>query len=470
MPSVKVPIIKGDKVNNLETDYRDALPVNMYPVKRDTLGNPGYMLSYPGIVSFGNGIGKDRGGIWNERFSAHYRVSGESLISVSETGAVTVIGDIPGSDMVSLPYSFNTQAIIANGSMYLYDPSNGLREVTDTDLGSPIDGAWIDGYYFLTDGEYVYHTDISNESSINPLSYATAEFMPDVSVGVARSQDNKIYVFGQYTIEPFVNVATDNFAFQRVQTRAQNIGIVSTHAKCELSGKYYIVGGRKDETIGVYIVGVGTSEKISTRTIDSILSKYTKTELSELSIESRIDNDVSFVIIHLPNETLCFNESAALAFGKDYGWSLLQSNISTAQPYRAINGVYDPRISKWVYGDKIDGRIGILDNDTITHYDNLVSSIFYTPFMNLETMSINSIELDIVPGFNGNNDSRVSMSLTQDGIIHGTERWMSYSDYLNYNQRFIMNRLGYVPSWLGIKFRAISTSKLAFSGLKVTYA
>ena len=45
--------------------------------------------------------------------------------------------------------------------------------------------------------------------------FATAEFMPDDSLGVAKTQDNKVAVFGRYTIEYFQNVATENFAFQR---------------------------------------------------------------------------------------------------------------------------------------------------------------------------------------------------------------------------------------------------------------
>ena len=44
-------IIKGDKIG-IETDYRDALPVNMYAVKREIFGASGYMLSYPGLTEY----------------------------------------------------------------------------------------------------------------------------------------------------------------------------------------------------------------------------------------------------------------------------------------------------------------------------------------------------------------------------------------------------------------------------------
>ena len=79
-----VTLIKGDKVaNGPETDYRDALPVNMYAVEKQILGAQGYLLNYPGLTQIGTGSGIDRGGIYNERFKDQYRVSGNKFISVS---------------------------------------------------------------------------------------------------------------------------------------------------------------------------------------------------------------------------------------------------------------------------------------------------------------------------------------------------------------------------------------------------
>ena len=465
----QVPIIKGDKIG-IETDYRDALNVNMYAVKRDILGASGYILSYPGLTSFGAGSGIDRGGVYNERFGKHFRVSGQKFIEVAADGTTTELGDIPGTDQVRMPYSFNTQAIIGNGSMWLYDPVGGFRQITDPDLGSPIDGDWINGRYFLTDGEYVYHTEITNEESIDPLSFATAEFMPDQSNGTLKTQDNKMNVFGRYTIEPFVDVATADFAFQRVESRAQKIGIVATHAKSELNGRVYIAGGRKDESVSVHLVSVGASEKVATREIDKILSKYSEADLVNTRMESRVENDISFLLIHLPDEVLCFNESIAQAFGKEAAWTILKSDINGDVPYRAINGVFDPRISKWVYGDKWGATLGTLNNDVSTHYGEIVESIFYTPFMNLETQSIDRLELETIPGHTSTSDAKVAFSITENGLTYGTEWWSLYGLPSEYNERFIINRLGAFDSWIGMKFRTACASRMAFSMLRLTHA
>lgn len=466
---VQIPIMKGDRIG-VETDYRDALPVNMYAVKRDILGAPGYMIMYPGLTQIGTGQGADRGGNYNERFTDQYRVSGESLVSVSSGGVALVLGNIPGTLQAAMPYSFNTQAVIADGNMFLYSPTSGFEQITDPDLGEPIDGVWVDGYYFLTDGEFLYHTDITDETSIDPLKFATAEFMPDPSLGLAKTQDNKVMVFGRYSLEYFVDTATENFAFKRVETRAQKIGIVATHAKCESGGNFYITGGRKDDAVSVHLVGIGSSAKISSREIDKVIAAYTEPQLSDMRMESRTENDITFILVHLPNETLCFNASIAATFGKESAWSILKTDVRGDSPYRAINGIFDARSAQWVYGDKFTDIIGKLDNTVATHYDDIVEWLLYTPFIKFETMSVDSLELETIPGHTGSNDATVAISATYDGVINGSEKWIDYGDIQQYDKRFIIRRLGYVSDWIAYKLRGASQSRMTFSGLKATYA
>lgn len=466
---MQIPLIKGDIISK-DTDYRDALAVNMYAVKRQILGASGYMICCPGLTSIATGNGVDRGAVYNDRLSTQFRVSGDLFISVATDGTVTNLGTVTGTDQVTLQefYSFNTQAIIADGKMWLYSPSTGFNQVTDADIGVPIDGVWIDGYYFLTDGEYIYHTDLVTESSIDPLKFATAEFMPDRSLAVGKTQDNKVIVFGRYSIEYFVNVATEDFAFQRVETRAQKIGIVATHAKTESMGSWFFVGSRKDESLGVYFLGVGQSTKVSSREIDKILAQYTEPELADIRMESRQEDDTSFVIIHLPNETLCLNASIMADSGKESSWSILKTGTGN-QVYRGINGVFDANRGYWCYGDKNNTQIGKLDNTVFTQYGEAQEWYLYTPMVDLRTRSIDELEIETIPGNNIVDDATLSFSITKDGQIWGSEWWSLYSLKNDYNKRYIQTRLGYVDSWVALRFRSVTTSRMAFSGLNVTY-
>src|SRR5690606_37209039 len=225
-----VQLLQGTRKKST-TDFRSSLLVNCSAVVTPLLGADGYILQQPGLTQYGTAVGADRGGVWNPRFNAHYRVSGNKFIQVSANGSVTELGTVPGTGPVSLPYSFNTQAIIAWGSYYLYDPVNGFRKVTGSDVGAPLDGVWIDSYYFFTDGEYLYHTDLVDESLIDPLKFATSEFSPDPTLAVIITTDNKVIAWNRYTTEYFVNNATEFFAFARLPSRNVKFGRVGTHCK-----------------------------------------------------------------------------------------------------------------------------------------------------------------------------------------------------------------------------------------------
>ena len=344
MKKQRVNLIQGDKVGG-ETDYRDALAVNMFAISRAMGKAEGYMLQCPGLTEYGQGKGPDRGGVYNSRLSNHFRLSGSQFVVVNEDGTTTRYGNIDGKEPAAMPYSFNTQAVIADKKMFLFDFDNGFRQIADPDLGEPIDGIFIDGYYFMTDGEFLFHTDAADESSISPNKFATSEFSPDPTKGVGRTADNKAIAFNRYTIEFFANRATENFAFKRLPGACLKIGIVATHAKAEVNNSWYIVGGGKNSAVSVYRVGGGGQQQVASREVDKLLAQYTEAQLENIVVEVREENANTFIIVHLPNETLLFNETIAKKVGTKQAWSILKSGTGS-KVWRGIHGVFEPRLGK----------------------------------------------------------------------------------------------------------------------------
>lgn len=470
MPQMKVQLLKGDRVDTgipSRVDYRDALPQNVTGILRPVFDVNGYMLQQPGMAEFGTGQGNDRGAVWNEKLETHFRVSGDRLISVSNSGVVTDLGYVPGIDQVSLPYSFNTQAIIANGGYYLYDPVNGFRKVLDVDLGVPIDAIWVDGYYFFTDGDALYHTDITDESSIDPLQFATSEFSPDKTLGVGKTNDNKVIAFNRYSIEYFANDASDNFSFVRLPGRSIKYGLVATHLKCEIGGTWYFVGGPKEGSLSVYQLAVGQPTEIASREVTQRLEVYNENDLSQSVLESRILDGYPCLILHMPNETLFYNIKVGATAGPDQGWSKLASPGSDGWSW--IHGIYDPTIGKWIYGGKNTNRISQLDVTLGTEYGDLPECYLYTPFMYLDSASIDKLDIETIPGFNANDDASVFLSLTYDGAIHSQETIVPYSKPGAYDARFIVRRLGYVDNYFAFRMRWKSTSRMCFSRAVIDY-
>lgn len=465
----QVSLIKGDSVDS-NTDYRDALPVNMYAIPKDILGAKGYLINFYGLSEFALGTGVDRGGQWVSRdtFEGHYRVSGTDFISVSASGVVTVLGTVPGSEQVSMTYSFNNVAIVGGGKLFYYNPTDGFRQLTDPDIGSPIDIVWVDGIFFLTDGERIYHSDVLDEENYLNVAQGNPQFIPDSSRGLGMNEDNEVIVFGAFSKENFLNAGTGNFQFQRIPRKAQKIGILGTHCKKEMNGKWYILGRRMETSPSFHTLTIGEEKIIGTRETDLILEEYTDNDLSTTTVDAFTDGNVKMIIFHLPRHTLMYNETIAERYGSnDSAWTILKSSVSKDTPWRGKNFVRDERNGQWLAGDRQNNNIGIINEKVCTNYGDIVEWELFTPLLKIETKSIDYLEIETIPGKAIDNDATVFFSTTQDARVYSQAWTQLYGNTNDYNQRFIMRRLGYIRHWVGFKFRGSSKSRMSFAFLNV---
>ena len=109
----QVPVLAGIYADG-RGDLRAAYPVNYVPVAQDNGASNGYLRPAEGLVALADVPGIDRGGtVWN---GALYRVCGPKLVSISESGAVTVIGNVGDGGPVTFAASFDRLAIASGGS------------------------------------------------------------------------------------------------------------------------------------------------------------------------------------------------------------------------------------------------------------------------------------------------------------------------------------------------------------------
>lgn len=480
MPEIKAPLTVGDKTAET-AEWVAALPENAYFVDRPILGSLGYITSMPAIelyaINLGQLTNEDRGGIFVERetFRGHYRVIGNSLVQVIHNpngqSTTTTLGEITGSGRVSMDYSFNNLAIVADKKLYYYNPTEGLRQLTDPDIGEPLDIAWGDNYFILTDGENIYHSEILNEEEFGPLDFATAEFRPDPSLGVAFNEDSELIVFGSKSIEYFRNVAAQDFAFQRITQKAQKIGVTGVHAKGVFGNAYYMIGGRDNTSIGAYVTEGGVSNKISSYAVDKLLAEFSYGELFDAIVEAIEIDGIQLVYFHFPEYTLLFNRTLFNRIGAQGAWSYLFSvcsdNYSKRQAYDAVNFVRDPDAGLWLFGTKEFGIIGKYEFKWSGRFATPQEVTLYTPLLKLESLSINSIECETVGGFGVDPDSASEttafISRTNDGVVWGKEWELTYGKRHKYDTRFIANRLGYCRDFTGFRVRINSKSRLCFA-------
>lgn len=465
---MQIPLIKGDRVDS-KVDYRDALPTNMTVVNHPIKGAAGYMYQWFGLSMYATGFGIDRGARWVSRstFQGHYRVSGNSFIKVNSGGSVDDLGVIPGFDQARIAFSFNNIAIVASQKLYYYNPTDGLREINDPQVGSPIDIVWADGIFILTDGEDLYHSTIADEELYDPLDFGNAQFRPDPTFGLGLNEDNELIAYGETTTEYFVNQGTDDFTYSRINLKAIKLGILGTHCKIELNGKWYCVSRREETSPSVNVIQGGGFKKISSREIDKVLSSYSSSEFQRVTMDAMEVDAIRFVVIHLPDKTLLFNENTSESMGFSLAWSELKSDVLGDLPFRGKNFVRSSDSSKWIGGDRRNGNIGFLDDSVATHYDEIAEWLLFTPLVRLETLSTDKLEVETIPGVAPADDATLFISDTRDGVWYSNEYIEGYGDNYDYSERLIFRNLGYVEDYISWKLRGASRSRMCFAFLNI---
>lgn len=463
-----VSLNKGDAANN-NVDYVDSLAVNMFTVERAVVNSDSYNINFYGVSGFGESEGVGRGGVWvaSEKLQGHFRVSGTSLVEVMPDGATNVLGDVGGTERVSMSYSFNNLAIVSNRKLYYYNIADGFREIDGDNVGQPLDIVWVDGYFMLTDGNNIYHSDIQNEEKFSALSLGNAQISPDATMGLGVNEDNEVVAFGEFSTEYLANRGVNNFSFQRITQKSQKIGISGVHCKKEVGGRWFTIGRRRESAITCNIISLGNEEVISSRAVTQILSDYSQIEISKSYIDAMIIDNTSFVIYQLPRHTLLFNLTIAKVKGTANAWTILQSEYSSIKLFRAGNPVLDPRNSKWIVDDKFTKKLGYIDRSSCLHYDDIATWELYSPTVNLESLSIDLIEIQTIAGISNADDATIAISITTDGRTYSNEFWELYADNFDYSKRFYLTQVGYVRNNIGFKFRGASRSRMALSSFRI---
>ncbi len=463
---MQIPLIKGDRQSKL--DYRENLPVNFTSVISQIKGSEGYLLSHDGLTEYAQTGGEARGGVFNDRFNKHFRVSGNSFECINTDGTVDTLGVIPGSSPCSFARSFNSQSILSDGKWYLWDGAT-FNQVLDPELGVPIDHDWFLGIYVFTDGQSVFHSDVANERSISPLKYTSSEYAPDPIIGVSRSGHQQIAAFNRYSTEYFYfNAAASvgTSVLQVIQNKTVRAGIIGTNCKTLLDDLFFILGGRIDESPSFHVINGTSIESFSTREIDKIISGYSESELKGVVLETRVVDRDKFIIAHLPCETLLYNHTVSVSLGPKYAWTVIKTGVDIDEPWRGKFGVFDPRISKWIYGDIKENKLAYLDSQIASQYGQDVEAILYTPIVPVKQSSIDNFEIETIPGYSST-DVTCSFSMSYDGVTYGQEYFNAISTPDRYNSRYIARRLGFIDNYFNFKFRIVSKDKVAFSSLKV---
>lgn len=265
--------------------------VNWIPVAAERSGSrtPTMLRGAPGMRTFCiTGSGQPIRGAHNVE-GLLLVVSGTTLYRVSTLGAATAIGTIPGVERVSMAHNQITggsEVAIANGQGgYVYNTVTGtLTQITDDGFPGAISFDFCDGYIMGVEPgrRFAFHSQLAAAGDYNTLDRYEAEGSPDKLVGQIVTH-REWWLFGERTIEPYVNTGEATGTFQRSSGTVIEVGAASRNAIVQMDNSVFWLG---NDGV-VYRANGYAPQRISTHAIEQAISRCNLAQAFAFTFEDR---------------------------------------------------------------------------------------------------------------------------------------------------------------------------------------
>lgn len=306
-----------------------------------------------------------------------YSVNGDSLVSISSAGIVTVHGTITGTNRVDMADNGTYLVIVVpGGNGFVFDTTTSvLTQITDPDYQTSDTVRFYRGVFVFTasDGKQLFISNLNQPLVFDALDFGSAEGDPDRIVTQVVDHD-ELSVIGEQTTEVFRFVGGTGFPLQIIPGAFTEKGAHSKYGAIEFDSTYLFIGGGKNELTAIWRQTSSSSAvKISTNAIDNAIQKFTKEEIAEaygmtFSKQGQFYAVFTFESTRIPSRTFVYNGTASGLSGNSV-WFELQTGLNN-NSWRAnsITKAY----GKLLVGDSIDGRIGVIDDSVFTEYGNAI--------------------------------------------------------------------------------------------------
>jgi len=462
--------MKGLGKNSRNADYVDLLPVNMLATPKEVLNSSGYLRSFPGIKKRSDVDGVSRGAMYNANQSAVYRLCGTSLYK----GGVK-IGEVTGSNRVSMACSYISHAIGANGELKLFRYDGTVKTMSNWSLDSGFTqyelGSLRDlcrnrsRYVWSKDGsDSFFVSDLEDESK--PDRYSAeyrAESQPDGIIGLDNWRDFVI-CFGATTIEYFSLTGASSGIGAALYASQPSMmvqkGIAGTYCKTKFADSHAIISSPATGAPSVYIINSGQVTQIATSNVEKILQSYSDIELATSFMESTRFESHELLIVHLPRHVLAYDGSVTQG---GVQWTILKTGLGD-RPWRAVDVIYEGNVI--TCGDKGEPVTGELSTQISSQYQADQEHLLYTPLFKADNARIFDFELESSSGLS-QRANNLFISATADGINYGREQIVAQDKPFEYDRRVLWRRIGRIRKNIGFKVRVITSAPVTLSGCQV---
>jgi hypothetical protein len=173
--------------------------------------------------------------------SQYIVVSATKAFTVSDIGGQTELGDVGGSDIVSIDGSDLKAIIVSDGSAY-FTTGASLTLIVMPDSQRVSGVVYINGYFILVvENSQKFYWLAPGDTNPDPLNFASVETAPDNIVKAARLLD-ELWFLGQQTTEVWQLTANLDLPFQPVGGRLYEKGCANRDTAQVLDNTLFWVG------------------------------------------------------------------------------------------------------------------------------------------------------------------------------------------------------------------------------------
>lgn len=304
-----------------------------------------------------------------------YRLDRTIGPDLEETYSTTDLGEISGTGRVRMAATGNELAIVVPGvTAYTYVDDDPSRvEITDPDFDGPADDVVQINSFFVfckTGTNKVFQSAINDGQSYNALDFTTVVQVP-VVVGMVVFR-NQLYIMGESVTVPFDPIGGLNFNFQPIPNAVIDVGLASVHAKTLFRSSFAFVGSGENAENSVWLFSGGLN-RISNDPVDSLLQNQSSAQVEESFMTRLSQNGAEFVMLTIGERCLGYD----LSVGR---WHERESRIGESDFRWRVNSIVQAYNQIFV-GDAVDGRIGRIDDELFTEYDNsMIRTLVTQPY------------------------------------------------------------------------------------------
>ena len=350
-------------------------------------------------------------------------------------------GGIPltNPDCVSMSHNDAdpSQLVIVDGTNgWIYDTTNGLRQITDEDFFSADVVDFQDQYFIFNragTGQW-FLSNLNDGTAYTATDIATAEGDPDILVSLI-SQRRELWLFGAKTIEIWYNVGSGSPPFSRFEGGFIERGCAAAFSVAEDDNSIFWLG----EDLIFYRADGYQPVRISQHGIEEALRKYAVTDDACAFIYTMAGHKFYVVTFPAEDHTWVYDIATKL-WHERQSFGMGRWRVST---YANVYG-------KHLVGDFEHGRIGELDLDTYQEWGVTMQGLATGSVIHADRTRVSHrrFELDIESGVGlttgQGSDPQIWLEWSDDGGRTWSARkpFRAMGKIGEYLQRLRWNRMG----------------------------